>query len=90
MDEFEEECFDDMLLLGLELLFCELSCFEEIVEFVVLFLFLFFCCEKFVLVLENEGYIKKFLEFFYVCEDLENIEGLYYLYEIIKGIFFLN
>ncbi|KAA0708508.1 Serine/threonine-protein phosphatase 4 regulatory subunit 3 SMEK -like protein 1 [Triplophysa tibetana] len=40
--------------------------------------------------LENEGYIRKLLELFRVCEDLENREGLHHLYDVIKGIFLLN
>uniref|UniRef100_A0A3Q3IKS7 Serine/threonine-protein phosphatase 4 regulatory subunit 3 n=1 Tax=Monopterus albus TaxID=43700 RepID=A0A3Q3IKS7_MONAL len=45
---------------------------------------------KLALAVENEGYIRKLLELFHVCEDLENREGLHHLYEIIKGIFLLN
>ena len=40
--------------------------------------------------IENEGYIKKLLSLFHMCEDLENTEGLHHLYEIFKNIFLLN
>ena len=40
--------------------------------------------------IENEGYIKKLLGLFHMCEDLENNEGLHHLYEIFKNIFLLN
>ena len=36
------------------------------------------------------GYIKKLLNLFQMCEDLENTEGLHHLYEIFKNIFLLN
>ena len=39
---------------------------------------------------ENEGYIKKLLNLFHMCEDLENMEGLHHLYEIFKNVFLLN
>lgn len=40
--------------------------------------------------IENECYIKKLLELFRLCEELENIESLHILYEIFKNIFLLN
>ncbi|XP_069787588.1 serine/threonine-protein phosphatase 4 regulatory subunit 3-A-like isoform X3 [Narcine bancroftii] len=46
--------------------------------------------EKLALALENEAYIKKLLQLFRVCEDIDNAEGLHHLYEIIRGILFLN
>eukprot|EP00072_Mus_musculus_P076170 XP_111973.7 PREDICTED: putative SMEK homolog 3 [Mus musculus] len=46
--------------------------------------------ERLVLVLENDGYIKKLLQLFDTCEKKLNIEGLQYLNSIIKGILFLN
>lgn len=90
VDESEEERFDDMSSPGLELPSCELSRLEEIAELVASSLPSPLRREKLALALENEGYIKKLLELFHVCEDLENIEGLHHLYEIIKGIFLLN
>ncbi len=46
--------------------------------------------EKLAVAVENEGYIKKLLNLFHMCEDLENTEGLHHLYEIFKNIFLLN
>ena len=37
-----------------------------------------------------EGYIRKLLNLFHICEDLENVEGLHHLFEIFKNIFLLN
>ncbi|KAJ8291189.1 hypothetical protein GJAV_G00022420 [Gymnothorax javanicus] len=90
VDESEEERFDDMSSPGLELPPCELSRLEEVAELVASSLPSPLRREKLALAVENEGYIKKLLELFHVCEDLENQEGLHHLYEIIKGIFLLN
>jgi protein phosphatase-4 regulatory subunit 3 len=46
--------------------------------------------EKFTTILENDGYIKKLVDLFHMCEDLENTEGLHFLYEIFRNIFYLN
>ena len=40
--------------------------------------------------IEQEQYIKKLLNLFHICEDLETEEGLHHLYEIFKAIFILN
>lgn len=70
--------------------FCEFSKLDEIVEFFRSVLFIFIRKEKLFLVFEVEGYIKKLLDLFYMCEDLENIDGFYNLYEIFKSIFLFN
>ena len=44
----------------------------------------------YVFAVENEGYIKKLLELFHMCEDLDNMEGLHHLYDIFKNVFLLN
>jgi protein phosphatase-4 regulatory subunit 3 len=41
--------------------------------------------EKLSLAIEKDGFIKKLLDLFHMCEDLENIEGLHHLYNIGKG-----
>nr|CAD7569633.1 unnamed protein product [Timema californicum] len=46
--------------------------------------------EKLAVALENDGYIRKLLNLFHMCEDLENSEGLHCLYETFKNIFLLN
>ncbi|GAB1302259.1 Serine/threonine-protein phosphatase 4 regulatory subunit 3A [Apodemus speciosus] len=90
VEESEEERFDDMSSRGLKLPLCELSRLEEIAELVASSLPSPFRRKKLAQALENEGYVKKLLELYHVCEDLENIEGLHHLYEIIKGIFLLD
>ncbi|XP_034383032.1 serine/threonine-protein phosphatase 4 regulatory subunit 3 isoform X2 [Cyclopterus lumpus] len=90
VDESEEERFDDMSSPGLELPPCELNRLEDLAEMVASSLPSPLRREKLALAVENEGYIRKLLELFRVCEDLENREGLHHLYEIIKGIFLLN
>ncbi len=90
IDESEEERFDDMSSPGLELPPCELSRLEEVAELVASSLPSPLRREKLALALENDGYIRKLLELFRVCEDLENREGLHHLYDVIKGIFLLN
>ncbi|XP_061610305.1 serine/threonine-protein phosphatase 4 regulatory subunit 3 isoform X2 [Phyllopteryx taeniolatus] len=90
VDELEEERFDDMSSPGLELPPCELNRLEDLAELVASSLPSPLRREKLALAVENEGYIRKLLELFRVCEDLENQEGLHHLYEIIKGIFLLN
>uniref|UniRef100_A0A3Q4N3K8 Serine/threonine-protein phosphatase 4 regulatory subunit 3 n=1 Tax=Neolamprologus brichardi TaxID=32507 RepID=A0A3Q4N3K8_NEOBR len=90
VDESEEERFDDMSSPGLELPPCELNRLEDLAELVASSLPSPLRREKLALAVENEGYIRKLLELFRVCEDLENREGLHHLYEIMKGIFLLN
>ena len=46
--------------------------------------------EKLSTALEMEGYIRKLLNLFHICEDLENVEGLNHLFEVFKNIFLLN
>ncbi|CAF0884074.1 unnamed protein product [Adineta steineri] len=40
--------------------------------------------------IESGNYIRKLIDLFHICEDLENIESLHQLYEIIRSIFYLN
>uniref|UniRef100_A0A8C6NTP5 Serine/threonine-protein phosphatase 4 regulatory subunit 3 n=1 Tax=Nothobranchius furzeri TaxID=105023 RepID=A0A8C6NTP5_NOTFU len=90
VDESEEERFDEMSSPGLELPPCELNRLEDLAELVASSLPSPLRREKLALAVENEGYIRKLLELFRMCEELENREGLQHLYEIIKGIFLLN
>ncbi|XP_012969053.1 serine/threonine-protein phosphatase 4 regulatory subunit 3B isoform X4 [Mesocricetus auratus] len=92
IDESEEERFEDMPETShlIDLPTCELSKLEEIADLVTSVLSSPIRREKLALALENEGYIKKLLQLFQACEDLENSEGLHHLYEIIRGILFLN
>ncbi|KAM6954579.1 serine/threonine-protein phosphatase 4 regulatory subunit 3 [Aplochiton taeniatus] len=90
VDESEEERFDDMSSPGLELPPCELNRLDDLAELVASSLPSPLRREKLALAVENEGYIRKLLGLFRVCEDMENREALHQFYEIIKGIFLLN
>ncbi|KAG8307799.1 SMEK 2, suppressor of mek1 (Dictyostelium) [Homalodisca vitripennis] len=69
---------------------CELSRLEEISELIASCLSSPLRKEKLAAAIENENYIRKLLNLFHMCEDLENAEGLHYLYEVFKNIFLLN
>ncbi|KAF7252828.1 Serine/threonine-protein phosphatase 4 regulatory subunit 3B [Varanus komodoensis] len=92
IDESEEERFEEMPETShlIDLPACELNKLEEIADLVTSVLSSPIRREKLALALENEGYIKKLLQLFQLCENLENTEGLHHLYEIIRGILFLN
>uniref|UniRef100_A0A8C5SXN7 Serine/threonine-protein phosphatase 4 regulatory subunit 3-like central domain-containing protein n=1 Tax=Laticauda laticaudata TaxID=8630 RepID=A0A8C5SXN7_LATLA len=92
IDESEEERFEEMPETShlIDLPPCELNKLEEIADLVTSVLSSPIRREKLALALENEGYIKKLLQLFQLCENLENTEGLHHLYEIIRGILFLN
>lgn len=96
MEESEDErCFDEMMssndaIQPIELPACEISRLEEISELVSSCLPSPIRREKVAVAIENEGYIKKLINVFHMCEDLENTEGLHHLYEIFKNIFLLN
>jgi len=74
----------------IELPAAELSRLEEISELVSSCLSSPLRREKLATAIENDNYIKKLLNIFNICEDLENIEGLHHLYEIFRNIFLLN
>ncbi|KAK9508389.1 hypothetical protein O3M35_005964 [Rhynocoris fuscipes] len=92
VEESEDERFDDMSDTAppIELPPCELSRLEEINELIGSCLTSPMRKEKLATAIESEGYIRKLLNLFHMCEDLENIEGLHYLYDIFKNIFLLN
>ncbi|XP_014255076.1 serine/threonine-protein phosphatase 4 regulatory subunit 3 isoform X2 [Cimex lectularius] len=92
VEESEDERFDDMSDTAppIELPPCELGKLEEICELIASCLPSPMRKDKLATALETEGYIKKLLNLFHMCEDLENIEGLHFLYDIFKNIFLLN
>uniref|UniRef100_A0A8C3YVV2 Protein phosphatase 4 regulatory subunit 3C n=1 Tax=Catagonus wagneri TaxID=51154 RepID=A0A8C3YVV2_9CETA len=92
LDESEEEQFEDSpeIFELLDLPNCELGQLAQIAEVVTSALTSSICKERLALVLENEDYVKKLLQLFHTCEDLEDTEGLYHLHEIVKGILLLN
>ncbi|XP_047391143.1 serine/threonine-protein phosphatase 4 regulatory subunit 3B-like [Sciurus carolinensis] len=86
------EQFDEMPPTSslVELPNCELHTLEEIADLFTSVLASPIRKERLSLILENEGYIKKLLQIFHICENLKNTEGLHNLHKIIKGILFLN
>jgi protein phosphatase-4 regulatory subunit 3 len=88
----DERGFDEMSdsVPPIELPAAELSRLEEISELVSSCLPSPIRREKLAVAIENDTYIKKLLNIFHMCEDLENSEGLHHLYEIFKNIFLLN
>lgn len=92
VEESEDERFDDMSDSAppIELPPCELSRLEEINELIASCVTSQPRKEKLAAAIENESYIRKLLNLFHMCEDLENSEGLHYLYEVFKNIFLLN
>nr|KAG5704214.1 hypothetical protein BaRGS_012502 [Batillaria attramentaria] len=92
VEESEDERFDDMpdAAPPIEVPPCELSKLEEISELFSSVLPSPIRREKLAVAIENEGYIKKLIDLFHMCEDLENMEGLHHLFDIFKSIFMLN
>ncbi|CRL07376.1 CLUMA_CG020353, isoform A [Clunio marinus] len=92
VEESEDERYDDMpdSAPPVELPPCEMSRLEDISEIISNSLNTQIRKEKLGVALEHENYIKKLLNLFHMCEDLENQEGLHYLFEIFKNIFLLN
>ncbi|XP_077352453.1 serine/threonine-protein phosphatase 4 regulatory subunit 3B [Festucalex cinctus] len=92
IDESEEERFEEIPETShlVELPPCELSHLEEIADLVTSVLSSPIRREKLALALMSEGYLKKLLGLFRACEDLDNREGLHHLYEVVRGVLFLN
>lgn len=88
----DERCFDEISdsVPPIDLPACEIGKLEEISEMVTSCLPSPHRREKLAVAIENEGYIKKLLNLFHMCEDLDNLEGLHHLYEIFKNLFLLN
>ncbi|KAL4715998.1 hypothetical protein ACJJTC_013298 [Scirpophaga incertulas] len=87
-DEDESRVFDEPEVI--ELPPCEMGRLEDISELVNNCLGSPAQKDKLAAALENQHYIRKLLNLFHMCEDIENIEGLHHLYEIFKSIFLLN
>lgn len=92
VEESEDERFDDMSDSAppVELPSCELSRLEDINELISNCMSSPVRKDKLASAIETDGYIKKLLNLFHMCEDLENSEGLHHLYDIFKNIFLLN
>lgn len=92
VEESEDERFEEMSDSAppIELPPCEINRLEEISEVIASGLTSPIRKEKLAMAIESDNYIRKLLNIFHICEDLENLEGLHYLYEIFKNIFLLN
>lgn len=92
MDESEDERFEEMSdnCPPVELPAAELTRLEDISKVISDNLLSAPRKEKLTMALEADNYIRKLLNVFHMCEDLDNIEGLHHLYEIFKSIFLLN
>ncbi|XP_006885156.1 PREDICTED: serine/threonine-protein phosphatase 4 regulatory subunit 3-like [Elephantulus edwardii] len=69
---------------------CELSKLEQIADLINSVHSSPVRKEKLVFILEKEDYIRKLLSLFHTCELTGNTKSLHLLYEIIRGILFLN
>lgn len=92
MDESEEERFEEMPENShlIELPPCDECRLEEIAELVTSVLTSPIRREKLALALMSTAYMKKLLELFRTCEESNHREGLHHLYEIVRGVLFLN
>ena len=92
VDESEEDRFEELpeAATPIELPPCELSRLEEIAELFCTSLQSPIKREKLAIAIEKDNYIRKLIELFCICEDLENTESLHFLYEIMKNTILLN
>lgn len=92
VEESEDERYEDLpdSVPPIELPPCEMSRLEEISDLISQCLNAQVRKEKLALALEQDNYIKKLLNLFHICEDLDNKEGLHSLFDIFKNIFLLN
>ncbi|KAK7578089.1 hypothetical protein V9T40_010294 [Parthenolecanium corni] len=92
IEESEDERFDDISdhIPPIELPPCEIIHLEEIKEWTVSCLTSAMKKEKLTEAIENDCYIKKLINLFHICEDLNNIEGLHYLFDIFRNLILLN
>ncbi|XP_013771985.1 serine/threonine-protein phosphatase 4 regulatory subunit 3A-like [Limulus polyphemus] len=92
VEESEDERYEDVSDTAppIELPPCDIGRLEEISELISSCLPSPIRREKLAVALESDNYIKKLIEVFHTCEDLENIDSLHQLYEIFKNIFLLN
>ena len=90
MTEEQDEQYDEVhdYSVPIELPSCELSKLDEISE--LFHTVLSSNSEQLATAIEQEEYIKKLLDIFHMCEDLENTEGLHTLFEIFKSLFMLE
>lgn len=92
IEESEDERFEEMPEAAhpVDLPPCEIGKLSEIMELFNSVLTSPIRKEKLAQAIEQDNYIKKLLDLFHMCEDLENIHNLHYLYDIFKSLFLLN
>ncbi|XP_052275212.1 serine/threonine-protein phosphatase 4 regulatory subunit 3A-like isoform X2 [Dreissena polymorpha] len=92
IEESEDERFDEMPEVAhpIDLPACDLGKLSEISELFSSVLGSPVRREKLSTAIEQSGYVKKLLDLFEMCEDLDNVHGLHYLYDIFKSLFLLN
>ncbi|NXH44351.1 P4R3B phosphatase, partial [Dicaeum eximium] len=73
-----------------ELPTCEVHKLGEIAELVTSVRLSRIRKQKLALALKNEGYIPKLLQLFQACESVKNTEGLHLLFDIVRGILYLD
>ncbi|NXC08597.1 P4R3B phosphatase, partial [Orthonyx spaldingii] len=69
---------------------CEVQRLGEIADLVISVRLSRVRKKKLALALKNEGYIPKLLQLFQVCENAKNTEGLHLLFDIVRGILYLD
>lgn len=69
---------------------CELHRLGEIADLVTSVRFSRIRKQKLALALKNKSYIPKLLQLFQVCESVKNTEGLHLLFDIVRGILYLD
>ncbi|NXH02758.1 P4R3B phosphatase, partial [Loxia leucoptera] len=74
----------------IELPSCEIHRLGEIADLVTSVRLSRIRKEKLALAMKNEGYIPKLLQLFQVCESVKNTEGLHLLFDIVRGILYLD
>lgn len=69
---------------------CELSKLDDIYQIIHQSLNNDVSRERLVVAIEQDDYLKKLIDLFRICEDLENSEGLHSLYDIFKLLFLVE
>ena len=49
-----------------------------------------FAREKIAALLLKKGYVRKLLDLFHMCEDLEDMDMLHTMYRLVRGLVLLN
>ncbi|VVC24791.1 Armadillo-type fold,Domain of unknown function DUF625,PH domain-like,Armadillo-like helical [Cinara cedri] len=92
VEESEDERFDDLSDSAppVELPPCEIGRLKEIKDIFITCMATPLNKDRLAEAIENDGYVRKLVKLFNLCEDLNNLEGLHSLYDIVKNIFLIN